>query len=98
MEIQPPGRREEEKFKLARRDVGAISWKRLDKSGPAGLFLVLLGLNWWKMMIGDADSDWSKAVIDVTWALHEMKSRHEGVSTNKRKRCVTYHLHSHFLI
>lgn len=94
VDIQPAGRCEEGKFTLARRDVGHVNWKRLSKSGPTGLFLVLLGLVWWKMMIGEADEDWSKAVVDVTWAIHEMKSN-SAASANanpvKRKRYVRSH-------
>lgn len=81
--IQPPGRREDGSFSLARRDAGSIAWTRLNKSGPDGLFLVLVGLVWWKMMIGSEDEDWCKAVVDVTWALYEITS--DSVTT-KRKR------------
>lgn len=86
VDIQPSGRLIEGDFVLARRDIGAIDWKRLRKSGPGGLFLVLVGLTWWKLMIGDDNSDWAKAVVDVTWALHEMKGVTLLKAPRKRKQ------------
>lgn len=74
VDLQPPGRRIEGDFEMARRDAGPITWKRLSKSGPNGMLLVLVGLVWWKMMIGNVDENWCKAVVDVTWAIHEMKN------------------------
>ncbi|KAF7971989.1 hypothetical protein HWV62_19339 [Athelia sp. TMB] len=85
VDIQPSGRRVEGAFTLARRDAGLIIWKRLSKSGVNGMLLVLVGLVWWKLMIGDADDDWRKAVTDVTWALHEMKSAPLDPPSKKRK-------------
>ncbi|KAF7980032.1 hypothetical protein HWV62_40160 [Athelia sp. TMB] len=44
----------------------ASDWKRLYKAGPTGIFLVLVGLVWWKMMVGvGEDSSWSTAVLEV---------------------------------
>ncbi|KZP25518.1 hypothetical protein FIBSPDRAFT_950221 [Athelia psychrophila] len=74
VDLQPTGRRVEGDFLMARRDAGPIAWKRLSKSGPNGMLLVLVGLVWWKMMIGNVDENWCKAVVDVTWAIHEMKN------------------------
>lgn len=90
MQIQPPGRRVEADFVLARRDAGPITWTRLSKSGSNGMFIVLVSLAWWKMMIGDADDNWRKAITDVTWVLHEMKTIPSGPVTTKRKRLVYY--------
>ncbi|KAF7969250.1 hypothetical protein HWV62_27834 [Athelia sp. TMB] len=86
VEIQPKGRRSEGEFALARRDAGPLSWRCLSKSGPSGLLLVLVSLLWWKMMVGNADDNWREAVVDVTWALHEMKSTPAEPESKKRKQ------------
>lgn len=86
VDIQPNGRRIQADFAMARIDAGPIIWKWLSKSGPTGLYLVLVGLIWWKLMVGDADGNWRKAVVDVTWALHEMKSVPRCPDPKKRKR------------
>ncbi|KAF7976895.1 hypothetical protein HWV62_5449 [Athelia sp. TMB] len=64
----------------------ASDWKHLCKAGPTGIFLVLVGLVWWKMMVGvGEDSSWSTAVLEVRDVL---KRAHQSLlPSSPQKKC-----------
>lgn len=70
-EIQPPGRIEEGGITLSTTAEGLL-WQKLAKTGPSGMFLVLVGLAWWRRLGGAEDVEWLNAVLDVEWALHQV--------------------------
>lgn len=85
--IQPAGRTTSESGSLSR--VDGLDWKRLHKSGPNGLLLVLVVLVFWRNMArGDkvAAGKWGEAVEDVTWAMLQMKGVSGLPVKNARKR------------
>lgn len=72
LDIQPAGRGLDESGRLVQ--TGVFDWKRVDKPGTNGLFLILVGLVWWKMRLGiNVDvSGWEGAVAEVAWVLDQL--------------------------
>lgn len=63
------------------------SWHRLTKSGRNGLYLVLLGLFWWRHALEAvedatakalANREWELAAIDVLWVLSTWNTHHRS--------------------
>lgn len=70
-EIQPPGRVQEGGNILSASADGLL-WQKLAKTGPSGIFLVLVGLVWWRRLSGTESIEWTEAVLDVEWALRQV--------------------------
>ncbi|KZP14612.1 hypothetical protein FIBSPDRAFT_751613 [Athelia psychrophila] len=71
--IQPAGRATGNSISLNKAD--GLDWTRICKPGPNGLLNVLVALVWWRNMThsGVATQKWGKAVVDVAWAMVQMK-------------------------
>lgn len=86
-DIQPPGRVEEGKSTLSTAADGLL-WQKLAKTGPSGVFLVLVGLAWWRRLIGVECVEWTDAVLDVEWALQQVLASAPPKLVKKRKGTV----------
>ena len=63
------------------------SWHKLTRSGRNGLYLVLLGLFWWRHTLeaveettakASADREWELTAIDILWVLSAWNAHHHS--------------------
>ena len=65
----------ETKWPLRRAVPDDEPWLKVRKSGPGGIFLVLLGLSWWRLRSVHGQSsrrEYASVVEDVAWVLKEV--------------------------
>lgn len=80
--IQPDDRARDAEGKFIREPQDA-NWMRLRKGGRNGIYLVVVGLMWWRDMISNNETmeEWLAMVEDVTWVLESMVATHVDDST-----------------
>lgn len=57
----------------------------LHRTGPNGLFFVVVCLTWWHNMAGSESPSWLDAVDDVRWALNQMLSQSQPADISKKR-------------
>ena len=85
-DIQPAGR-EVGGDTMHGADGSLIDWRRLCKSGPTGIFVVLITLVWWKMKLeAEDDSSWKTAMRDVQNVLERLRQPEPTTAAPKKRK------------
>lgn len=84
VDVQPAGRGNQSSDLLLNRPAHGLDWKRLHKTGPNGLFFVVVSLVWWRNMADSEPSSWLDAVNDVGWVLSQMQSQSINLATKRK--------------
>jgi hypothetical protein len=75
--MQPEGRTADpDVWPLPRMDFTSADWSSLARTGPTGVFLVIVALSWWGHYVQGVGQmeEFLVAVEDVLWALTQMAS------------------------